>query len=60
MEQIEGKTVIVKLVLARQERNLLNTSFLKASKRKPIPRPSFKAFTLKNAEPEAFPFKNDY
>jgi len=59
VEWIEGKTVIVKLVLARQERNLLNT-FLKASKRKPIPKPSFKAFTLKNAEPEAFPLKNDY
>ena len=59
MEWIEGKTVIVKLVLARQERNLLNT-FLKASKRKPIPKPSFKAFTLKNAEPEVFPLKNDY
>lgn len=57
MEWIEEGTVIVLLILAKQERNLLYTLFLKASERKPNPGPSFIVFTLKSAESEMFPLK---
>lgn len=57
MERIEERTVILLLILAKQERNLLYTLCLKASKRKPNPGPSLRVFTLKSAESEMFPLK---